>query len=148
MACKVSGRVLDREIFRKQLPTFIMQSWTGTTQKQYKHYIELWSSFCCGQQTDPYDPPVGKFLDFLVTLYDKGYKYSGLTLKLLMLIALVSAQRGQSLQSLLRFRSLLKEHYLTASQTIFDSDDPRTWKSVCLKCNSARILRISTSCCS
>ena len=78
MACKVSGRVLDREIFRKQLPTFIMQSWTGTTQKQYKHYIELWSSFCCGQQTDPYDPPVGKFLDFLFTLYDKGYKYSTL----------------------------------------------------------------------
>jgi hypothetical protein len=50
--------------------------------------------------------------------------------------------------SLLHFRSLLKEHYLTASQTIFDSDDPRTWKSLCLKCNSARILRISTSCCS
>ena len=50
--------------------------------------------------------------------------------------------------SLLRFRSLLKEHYLTATQTIFDSDDPRTWKSVCLKCNSARILGISTSCCS
>ena len=43
--------------------------------------------------------------------------------------------------SLLRFRSLLKEHYLTASQTIFDSDDPRTWKSVCLKCNSAHTLR-------
>ena len=50
--------------------------------------------------------------------------------------------------SLLRFRSLLKEHYLTASQTIFDSDDPRTWKSVCLKCYSARTLGISTSCCS
>ena len=30
-----------------------------------------------------------------------------------------------------------------ASQTIFDSDNPRTWKSVCLKCNSARALRIS-----
>jgi hypothetical protein len=77
----------------------IMQSWTGTTQKQYKHYIELWSSFCCGQQTDPCDPPVGKFLDFLVTLYDKGYKYSTLNTARSAVSAIVIPVTNQTLGS-------------------------------------------------
>ncbi len=37
----------------------------------------------------------------------------------------------------LRFRGMLKQFYHTAACTIFNSDDLRTWKSVCLKCNSA-----------
>ncbi len=49
--------------------------------------------------------------------------------------------------TLLRFRGMLEQFYRTAACTIFNSDDPRTWKSVCLKCNSARILSNTLSCC-
>jgi hypothetical protein len=50
-------------------------------------------------------------------------------------------------KTLLRFRGMLKQFYHTAACTIFNSDDPRTWKSVCPKCKSARILSNTLSCC-
>jgi hypothetical protein len=80
---QVNGLQSIRESIRQRnisekATSIIMQSWTGTTQKQYKHHVEMWSSFCGRQQIDPHDPPVGKFLDFLVTLYEKGFKYSAI----------------------------------------------------------------------
>ena len=54
---------------------------------------------------------------------------------------------GFGKQGLLRFRGMLKQFYHTAACTIFNSDDPRTWKSVCPKCKSARILSNTLSCC-
>ncbi len=49
--------------------------------------------------------------------------------------------------TLLMFRGMLKQFYHTAACTILNSDDPRTWKSVCLICNSARIFSNTLSSC-
>ena len=55
-----------------------MQSWSVNTHKQYQPYVAQWLEFCRGRETNPYDPPIGTVLDFLVTLRDKGLKYSTL----------------------------------------------------------------------
>ena len=55
-----------------------MQSWSANTHKQYQPYVAQWLEFCRGRETNPYDPPIGTVLDFLVTLHDKGLKYSTL----------------------------------------------------------------------
>ena len=39
-----------------------------------------------------------------------------------------------------QFKSLLFSHYKDAFISRFDIEDPRTWKSVCLKCNKPRNL--------
>lgn len=59
----------------------------------------MWFSFCSGQQIDPYDPPLGKFLDFLVTLYDKGLKYSTLNTARSAISAIVVLANNQTLGS-------------------------------------------------
>lgn len=60
----------------------------------------MWFSFCSGQQIDSYDPPpVGKFLDFLVTLYDKGFKYSTLNTARSAISAIVALANNQTLGS-------------------------------------------------
>lgn len=55
-----------------------MQSWSDSTHKQYQTYIAQWLEFCSGRESNPYDPPIGTVLDFLVTLQEKGLKYSTL----------------------------------------------------------------------
>lgn len=55
-----------------------MQSWSANTHKQYQPYVAQWLEFCRGRETNPYDPPIGTVLDVLVTLHDKGLKYSTL----------------------------------------------------------------------
>ena len=41
------------------------------------------------------------------------------------------------------FRTTVLNYYFAALQTTYNPDDPRTWKTICLKCNSARsLLRI------
>jgi hypothetical protein len=54
--------------------------------------------------------------------------------------------RHQSL-SLVKFKSLLLDYYRTALNLVYDHDNPRTWKSICLKCNKARSLASPISCC-
>lgn len=54
----------------------ILCSWSKGTQRQYKPYIKRWSDFCSQWKTDPYDPPVNTFLDFLVQLHEKGLSYT------------------------------------------------------------------------
>ena len=36
--------------------------------------------------------------------------------------------------SLIRFRGLLKQYYTNALNRLYISEDPKTWKSICLKC--------------
>ena len=55
-----------------------MQSWSVNTHKQYQPYVAQWLEFCSGRQSNPYDPPIGTVLDFLVALHEKGLKYSTL----------------------------------------------------------------------
>ena len=46
-----------------------------------------------------------------------------------------------------QFKSLLFSYYKDALISRFDIEDPRTWKSVCLKCNTPRNLSEPISCC-
>ena len=39
-----------------------------------------------------------------------------------------------------RFKSLLTEYFKTALRVNYRPDSPRTWKSICLTCNTARSL--------
>ena len=52
-----------------------------------------------------------------------------------------------STSSLATFKNNLKEYYYTALKLTFDPDDPRTWKTICVKCNCARSLLDKISCC-
>jgi hypothetical protein len=36
------------------------------------------------------------------------------------------------------FKNLLFKYYILSLENTYDVDDSRTWKSVCIKCNSAR----------
>ena len=45
------------------------------------------------------------------------------------------------------FKSGLKSYYKHALSNTFDVDDPRTWKSVCIKCRRARSLNEVINCC-
>ena len=49
--------------------------------------------------------------------------------------------------NLVKFKSLLLNYYSTARQITFDPEDPRTWKTVCLKCNYSRPLDTEVTCC-
>ena len=44
-------------------------------------------------------------------------------------------------------KSLLSSHYKDALILCFDIEDPRTWKSVCLKCDTPHNLSEPISCC-
>ena len=39
------------------------------------------------------------------------------------------------------------KYYKLALEDVFDVDDPRTWKSICLSCNKSRNLSCQISCC-
>ena len=49
--------------------------------------------------------------------------------------------------SLATFKNILKEYYYSALSLTFDPDDPRTWKTICVKCNCVRSLLVPPSCC-
>ena len=55
--------------------------------------------------------------------------------------------QAYSTSSLAIFKNNLKEYYYTAFKLTFDPDDPRTWKTICVKCNCARSLLDKISCC-
>ncbi len=45
------------------------------------------------------------------------------------------------------FKSRLFDYYYSATLTVFDHENPQTWKSVCLKCHKARQLTSNKKCC-
>ena len=49
--------------------------------------------------------------------------------------------------SIFSFKIRLKSYYKPALLSTFDLDDPRTWKSVCIKCKRARSLNEAINCC-
>ena len=49
--------------------------------------------------------------------------------------------------SLSSYKHLLKEYYQSALKSTYDSEDTRTWKSICVKCGSARSLLSLPMCC-
>ena len=46
------------------------------------------------------------------------------------------------------FKTSLHKYYLSALNMCYDVDDPRTYKTICVKCNSVRSLTVLPSCCS
>ena len=48
--------------------------------------------------------------------------------------------------SFVRFKSELYKYYKSALN-VYDAENPRTWKSICLSCNKSRNLSCSNSCC-
>ena len=54
--------------------------------------------------------------------------------------------RHQSL-TLRKFKSLLMEYFNSALKLSYISENPRTWRSICLKRNTARSLGAPLSCC-
>ena len=46
------------------------------------------------------------------------------------------------------FKSGLLKHYKSALRNVYNAEDPRTWKSICLSCNTSRNLSCPISCCS
>ena len=49
--------------------------------------------------------------------------------------------------SLTIFKKLLLQYYHTALVMNYNVDDPRSWKTICLKCNQARDLTKPITCC-
>ena len=49
--------------------------------------------------------------------------------------------------SLSTFKSLLRQYYSKALHSCFDAEDTRTWRSICLNCNSCRSLTNVINCC-
>ena len=45
------------------------------------------------------------------------------------------------------FKTALQSYYLTALEECYNVEDPRTWKTICLKCNTSRCLRPNLTCC-
>ena len=49
--------------------------------------------------------------------------------------------------SLAGFKYRIYQYYKLALETVYDVDDPRTWKCICLSCNMSRNLSCEISCC-
>jgi hypothetical protein len=45
------------------------------------------------------------------------------------------------------FKSIFYKYYMTSLRTSYDVDDPRSYKTICLKCNCVRSLTNPISCC-
>ena len=45
------------------------------------------------------------------------------------------------------FKRCLYEYYYSATQSVFDSDEIQTWKSICVKCHKAKQLTGTKKCC-
>jgi len=53
----------------------LMKSWRSGTVKQYQPVIKNWIKFC-GNDIDPFQPPITKCLDFLSSLFKNGSSYN------------------------------------------------------------------------
>ena len=59
----------------------------------------------------------------------------------------VAGQSKAKKLTLNQFKNRLQEYYKNGLLTNYDVDDPRTWKTICFKCNSARNLACPIICC-
>lgn len=56
----------------------ILQSWRGSTQKQYSVYLNKWMVFCSSRGIDPYKATSAQALDFMTDLFEQGLGYSAM----------------------------------------------------------------------
>ena len=122
MSC-VRSSLINQSITGEPLNT-ILESWRSGTRKQYQTYVSAWVKFSSDNSISPMNPLVSRFMSGLFNLkpalprytvtwnpqivlnHLKTYPTTGnlslkqLTQKLVMLMALLSAQRTQTLQKL------------------------------------------------
>jgi hypothetical protein len=60
---------------------------------------------------------------------------------------LIDLERIIQMESLDYNITLFKQYYSNAMNLCYDTEDARTWKTVCVKCNTARNLLTAPSCC-
>lgn len=69
---------LMRKNIQGKAASIILESWRGSTRKQYDTYIQKWVEFSGRQKTDTFNPTIEEVINFLSELYDKGIGYSGI----------------------------------------------------------------------
>ena len=98
------------------------------------------------RQTRSFNPNSHKYKipTYKTSTYEKSYKIRTSRIRNTLPNHITSKERTFS-----EFKNLLFKYYILALENIYDVEDPRTWKSVCIKRNSARSLMNSPlTCCS
>lgn len=78
VACHLSGESLRIKGISERAQELILQSWREGTQKQYRTYLQRWTTFSSGRDIDLIQPTISEVIDFLTELFDSGLGYSGL----------------------------------------------------------------------
>lgn len=76
-----NGMSLVRESLRdkgisERAQEIIPQSWREGTQKQYRTYLQKWTTFCSRRGVDTIQPSISEVLTFITELFDGGLGYS------------------------------------------------------------------------
>ncbi|KAI8499790.1 Phosphatidylinositide phosphatase SAC2 [Branchiostoma belcheri] len=58
-----------------EVSKILLASWRAGTQKLYASAWDKWSGWCDQRHIHPVSAPLNKVLDFLISLYDKGFQY-------------------------------------------------------------------------
>ncbi len=74
----LARRCLQAKGVSGEAQAVIMESWRGSTKKQYKVYLEKWTQFCKQKDVHPISGSVNNVLDFLTKLFHEGASYSAL----------------------------------------------------------------------
>ena len=96
---KINGMQVVRDSLRtrgvsEKASAVILNSWRGTTQKQYQVYLKKWYSFCSKRGFDPCSVSPVKALDFLAELFEQGLGYSALNTARSALSQVLAPQAG------------------------------------------------------
>lgn len=60
------------------MQNFLLGSWRDATKQQYRPHIERWLLFCVNEKINPFQPSENLLLEFLLSEYKKGRKYSSI----------------------------------------------------------------------
>ena len=77
----------------------IMQSWSEGSIKQYSTYLRTWMELCGKWNTNPYDPPITRVLDYLTSLFERGLRYDAINTAKSAISAIATPKNGISLGS-------------------------------------------------
>ncbi|XP_068712558.1 uncharacterized protein [Montipora foliosa] len=143
-------RLYKNRSFSERATNIVLQSWPQSSQKQYDAHIRKWLLFCTKRQADPITPrpplphycktwDVNLVLQYIGSMGDsQELSLKDLTLKLVMLVALTTAQRGQSLQ-LLDTQNMVQEetaYTFTLNSNLKQSKPGKSTSDLVIKLNA------------
>ena len=76
MACKISGSPSRRELFQAKLPTSSCCLGQLVPKTNMPHISRNGMTFCSKWKVNPYNPPLNRVLDFLISLHKQGLSYT------------------------------------------------------------------------